>query len=94
MTVDAAHSHGIWVGVCGEIAGDPILAPLLLGLGVDELSAAPSAIDSVKYMIRRLKNEEARQLADFALQCESPTEIFARCQAFAYETAPSLFEKV
>jgi phosphotransferase system enzyme I (PtsI) len=92
MTVDAAHANGIWAGVCGEIAGDPVLAPLLLGLGVDELSAAPSAIDSVKYMIRRVKSDEARQLADFALQCESPSEIFARCQQFAYQTAPSLFE--
>jgi phosphotransferase system enzyme I (PtsI) len=92
MTVDAAHANGIWVGVCGEIGGDPVLAPLLIGLGVDELSAAPSAIDSVKYIIRRLKNEEALQLATFALQCESPSEIAARCQEFAYQTAPSLFE--
>jgi len=94
MTVEAAHANGIWVGVCGEIAGDPVLAPLLLGLGVDELSAAPSAIDSVKYIIRRLKNEEARQLADNALRCESPSEIFARCQELAYQTAPSLFENM
>jgi phosphoenolpyruvate-protein phosphotransferase (PTS system enzyme I) len=92
MTVDAAHANGIWAGVCGEIAGDPVLAPLLLGLGIDELSAAPSAIDEVKYMIRRLKSEEARQLAEEALQCESPSEIFERCKAFAYQTAPSLFE--
>ena len=92
MTVDAAHAHGIWAGVCGEIAGDPVLAPLLVGLGVDELSAAPSAIDAVKYIIRRVKNEEAQALANFALQCESPTEISARCQEFAYQTAPSLFE--
>ncbi len=92
LTVDAAHAHGIWTGVCGEIAGDPVLAPLLLGLGVDELSAAPSAIDSVKYIIRRVKNDEARKLAEFALQCDSPTEIFARCQELARQTAPSLFE--
>ena len=92
MTVDAAHANGIWAGVCGEIAGDPVLAPLLVGLGVDELSAAPSAIDAVKYIIRRVKNEEARALANFALQCESPSEISARCQEFAYQTAPSLFE--
>ncbi len=92
MTVDAAHAQGIWVGVCGEIAGDPVLAPLLLGLGIDELSAAPSAIDSVKYIIRRVKSDEARQLAEFALHCESPSEIYARCQEFAYQTAPSLFE--
>ena len=69
-----------------------LLAPLLVGLGVDELSTAPAAIDPVKYIIRRIKNEEARQLADFALQCESPSEIAARCQAFAYQMAPSLLE--
>jgi phosphotransferase system enzyme I (PtsI) len=92
MTVDAAHANGAWAGVCGEIAGDPVLAPLLLGLGVDELSTAPSAIDSVKYIIRRVKNEEARKLAEFALQCESPSEIYARCQELARQTAPSLFE--
>jgi phosphotransferase system enzyme I (PtsI) len=92
MTVDAAHAHGIWAGVCGEIAGDPVLTPLLLGLGVDELSAAPAVLDEVKYMIRRVKLEEARQLAEFALASESPTEIFARCVEFARQTAPSLFE--
>ena len=42
-TVDAAHQHKVRVSVCGEMAGDPVLAPLLLGLGVDELSAAPLA---------------------------------------------------
>jgi phosphotransferase system enzyme I (PtsI) len=92
MTVDAAHQHGAWVGVCGEIAGDPFLTALLLGLGVDELSAAPPVVAQVKYIIRRLKLTEAQALAEFALQCGSPTEIFARCQKLALETAPSLFE--
>jgi phosphotransferase system enzyme I (PtsI) len=93
MTVDAAHQHGIWAGVCGEIAGDPALAPLLIGLGVDELSAAPVIIPQVKYIIRRLKLSEAQALAEFALQCESPSEIYLHCQKLARETAPSLFEK-
>jgi len=93
ITVDAAHKHGIWTGVCGEIAGDPILAPLLVGLGVDKLSAAPSLIAPVKYIIRRLKLSEAQSLADFACQCQSPSEIQARCQQLARDTAPSLFEK-
>jgi phosphotransferase system enzyme I (PtsI) len=92
MTVDAAHANGIWAGVCGEVAGDPVLTPLLLGLGVDELSAAPGVLDQVKYIIRRVKLEEARRLADFALASDSPTEIFARCVEFARQTAPSLFE--
>jgi len=92
MTVDAAHANGIWAGVCGEIAGDPVLAPLLLGLGVDELSAAPAVIDQVKYIIRRVKVTEARQLAEFALTSESPAATLARCVELARQTAPSLFE--
>ena len=92
MTVDAAHANGIWAGVCGEIAGDPVLTPLLLGLGVDELSAAPAVLDQVKYIIRRVKLDEARALAEFALASESPTDIAARCVEFARQTAPSLFE--
>jgi phosphoenolpyruvate-protein phosphotransferase (PTS system enzyme I) len=91
-TVDAAHRHGIWTGVCGEVAGDPVLAPLLIGLGVDELSAAPTVVAQVKYIVRRLKLNEAQALAEFALRCESPAEIYAHCRELARQTAPSLFE--
>ena len=92
LTVDAAHKHGIWTSVCGEIAGDPVLAPLLIGLGVDKLSAAPTLVASVKYMVRRLKLSEAQSLAEFACQSQSPAEIQARCLKLAKDTAPSLFE--
>ncbi|HSY43794.1 MAG TPA: putative PEP-binding protein, partial [Candidatus Acidoferrum sp.] len=92
FTVEAAHKKGIWIGVCGEIAGDPVLAPLLIGLGVDKLSAAPSLVAPVKYIIRRLKLSEAQALGEFACQCQSPSEILAHCQRLARETAPSLFE--
>jgi phosphoenolpyruvate-protein phosphotransferase (PTS system enzyme I) len=91
-TVDAAHRQGIWAGVCGEIAGDPVLAPLLIGLGVDELSAAPTLVAPVKYILRRLRMNETQALAEFALQSESPAEIHARCRELAQQTAPSLFE--
>ncbi len=90
--IDAAHANKIWVSVCGEMAGDPVLVPLLLGLGVDELSAAPPLVAQIKYLVRRLKLTEARELAAFALQCESPAEILAHCQEFAFQAAPSLFE--
>lgn len=93
MTVDAAHSRKLWVSVCGEMAGDPVYAPLLIGLGVDELSAAPPLVAQVKYMIRRLKLSEATELATFALNCESATEIAARCQELAATAAPALFQK-
>ncbi len=92
MTVDAAHANGIWCGVCGEIAGDPVLTALLIGLGVDELSTAPAVLDEVKYVIRRVKLEEAKVLAEFALRCDSPSQILMRCAELALQTAPSLFE--
>jgi phosphotransferase system enzyme I (PtsI) len=91
-TVEAGHSRKIWVSVCGEMASDPVFAPLLLGLGVDELSAAPPLVAPVKFLIRRLKLAEAKQLAEFALNCESAAEILARCQELARQVAPSLFE--
>jgi phosphotransferase system enzyme I (PtsI) len=92
ITVEAAHTHKVRVTVCGEMAGDPVLAPLLLGLGVDELSAAPSLVPSLKFLIRRLNLGEARKLATFALECESAGEILSRCQELTSEIAPGLFE--
>jgi phosphotransferase system enzyme I (PtsI) len=92
MTVDAAHRHGIWCGVCGEVAGDPVMATLLLGLGIDDLSATPSLVPSVKFLIRRLRMDEAKQLAEFALNCESGKEILRRAETLARDIAPSLFE--
>jgi len=91
VTVDAAHKANHWAGVCGEMAGELALIPLLLGLGADELSAAPPTIPQIKYLIRRLKMSEASKLAAFALQCESSAEILQRCTALAKESAPELF---
>jgi phosphotransferase system enzyme I (PtsI) len=93
MIVDAAHNHGVRVAVCGEMAGDPALAPLLIGLGVDELSVAPPLVPQIKFIIRRLKLSEAAELATFALNCEAASEILARCQDLAQRIAPSLFER-
>jgi phosphotransferase system enzyme I (PtsI) len=92
ITVEAAHKQKVRVTVCGEMAGDPVLAPLLLGLGVDELSAAPSLVPPLKFLIRRLKLSEAQELAAFALDCESASEVLARCQELARQIAPGLFE--
>ncbi len=91
-TVDAAHRQQIRVAVCGEMGGDPVLVPLLLGLGVDELSSAPSLVPSIKFLIRRLKLSEANELAAFALNCESAEGILACCQELAHQIAPSLFQ--
>ncbi len=91
-TVDASHRHGMSVTVSGEMASDPVFAPLLLGLGVDELSAAAPLVGPVKFLIRRLKLSEAKALADFALECETSGEILSRCQELSQQVAPSLFE--
>jgi phosphoenolpyruvate-protein kinase (PTS system EI component) len=91
-TIEAAHAQGCWVGVCGEMAGEPVFAPLLIGLGADELSAAPARVPAVKFVIRRLKRTEAAELAAHALQCETGREILARCRDLAQRIAPSLFE--
>ncbi len=91
-TIESAHNHRIWVSVCGEMASDPVLVPLLVGLGIDELSVATSLVPPVKFIIRRLKLAEAKALAEFALRSESAGEILARCQELARNIAPSLFE--
>ena len=91
-TVESGRRNGIRVAVCGEMAGDPALVPLLLGLGVDELSVAIPAVPRVKFLIRRIKVSEARELAEFALNCESGSEILARSQDLARRIAPSPFD--
>jgi phosphoenolpyruvate-protein phosphotransferase/dihydroxyacetone kinase phosphotransfer subunit len=68
---EAAHSNGIWVGVCGELAADPDAIPILLGLGVDELSMSAPSIATVKEVVRRWDVSQAKNLAEQALQLES-----------------------
>lgn len=67
QVVDGAHQAGIWVGVCGEMGGDPQAIPILLGLGVDELSITPLQIPSAKRIIRQWSLTEAQELAARAL---------------------------
>ena len=78
-TVRAAHQYGKWVGVCGGIAGDPQAVPLLLGLGVDELSVSLPTIPRVKAQVRTLSLAECRQLAQQALQLDSAAAVRALC---------------
>jgi phosphocarrier protein FPr len=68
---EAAHSNGIWVGVCGELAGDPDAIPILLGLGVDELSMSAPSIATVKEVVRRWDVSQAKNLTEQALQLDS-----------------------
>lgn len=71
MTVEAAHAEGKWVGVCGELASDMLAVPLLVGLGVDELSVSARSIALVKARVRELDFAHSRTLAQRALALES-----------------------
>lgn len=81
MTVRAAHANGKWVGVCGELAADPLAVPVLVGLGVDELSVSARSIGEVKACVRELTLSSARQLAQNALTVGSAAEVRALVEA-------------
>jgi phosphotransferase system enzyme I (PtsI) len=83
MIADAAHTHQIWVGVCGEMAGDIALTPLLLGLGIDELSTASILVPRVKRAVQSLDIPECRQLVEKTFKLDTPSEILARCLELA-----------
>jgi phosphocarrier protein FPr len=81
ITVRAAHAHGKWVGVCGELAADPLAVPVLVGLGVDELSVSGRSIAEVKARIRELSLAQTQILARQALTVGSANEVRALVEA-------------
>ena len=81
----AAHALGKWVGLCGELAGEPLAIPILLGLGLDEFSMSPSSIPAAKQIIRALTLAEAREVARLALEMDSPEAV----QNLVRERAPA-----
>ena len=83
MVADAAHAHKIWVGVCGEMAGDLALTPLLLGLGMDELSVGASIVPRVKRAVQSLTLKECQKLVADILELDTPSAILARCTELA-----------
>ena len=94
MTIDAGKRHDIWTGVCGEMAGDVPAVPLLVGMGVDELSVAPTMLPQIKYLIRKLKYAETQKLAQQALECESSVDVLVQARAMVQRAAPGIFHTV
>lgn len=74
-TVDAGHAEGRWVGVCGEMAGDPSKTILLLGLGVDELSMSPVVVPEVKKVIRSIRYEQIKDIGEKILRLSTVDEV-------------------
>jgi phosphoenolpyruvate-protein phosphotransferase (PTS system enzyme I) len=83
MIADAAHDHNLWVGVCGEMAGDIALIPLLLGLGMDELSTAAILVPRVKRAVQSLAIPECRELVEETFKLDTGEEILERCLELA-----------
>jgi phosphotransferase system enzyme I (PtsI) len=75
QTIDAGHRNDIWVGLCGEMAGDPLATVLLVGMGVDELSTSAMAIPEIKKIIRSITLEEAQRVAEQVLNLSAIDEI-------------------
>lgn len=75
QVIDRGHDAGIWVGMCGEMAADPMAIPLLLGLGLDDFSMNPVSIPQAKAIIRKWDPRQAALLAEQALQCETPEDV-------------------
>ena len=73
--IDAAHANGKWVGLCGEMAGELLAIPILLGLGLDEFSMNPPAIPFAKRLIRSISYEHAKGVAEEVLNLSSDYEI-------------------
>jgi phosphoenolpyruvate-protein phosphotransferase len=86
--ITAAHAQGRWVGLCGELAGEPLAIPVLLGLGLDEFSMNPPAIPLAKEVLRALTLDEARQVAQAALEQDGPEAV----QALVRERVPAAGE--
>jgi phosphotransferase system enzyme I (PtsI) len=90
MTVDAAHAHNLWVGVCGEMGGDIALTPLLLGLGVDELSTGAALVPRVKRAVQALDIAACLQLIEDIRPLDSASAILAKCEEVARAHYPEL----
>ncbi|MEO0156699.1 MAG: putative PEP-binding protein, partial [candidate division WOR-3 bacterium] len=74
-TITAGHNGNIWVGLCGELAGDPLAIPLLVGFGIDELSMSPSSIPRAKLVLRTLTVSQCQEIAQEALNFRTALEV-------------------
>lgn len=77
LVIEAAHKEGKWVGMCGEMAGDPLAIPVLLGLGLDEFSMSATSILPARSLIKNLSKEEAASFKEEILSMSTTEEVVA-----------------
>ncbi len=88
--IDSGHREKIWVGMCGEMAGEPGFGLILLGLGLDEFSMSPAAVPEMKYAIRNVNFSDAKKVAEKALSLPTSEEVDSFVNRRLDELIPAL----
>jgi len=88
--IDAGHRRGIWVGMCGEMAGDPLATVLLVGMGIDELSVLPSVLPEIKKIILSIRFKDARRVVDHVLAMTTEQEIRDHLSSITRNKVPEI----
>jgi len=91
MVIESAHRNNIWVGLCGEMAGNPYATPLLLGMGIDEFSVIPSVLPEIKHIVRSFSFKEAEELARRALDAKTHEEVREWLIPLMHDRFPEFF---
>lgn len=92
--VDAARKHGIWVSVCGEMAGDPQYTILLMGLGISELSMSPVSINLIRKIIRNSRMYETEEIVEKALNCSTANEALTYSLNYLKKIVPDIYDLI
>ena len=91
---DVAKAHGIWVSLCGEMAGDPLYTALLVGLGIHELSMSPFSMGPIRRIIRKIKMYEAEDIAEKALTCSSAEAALEHSVNYLKKIDPDIYNLI
>ena len=87
-TIEGGHQQKVWVGMCGEFASNPLAIPILLGMGLDELSVSPYFLDETKKIVRSLRYREMKKMAQKVLAYDSAEKIQAYAERFLKRRLP------
>ena len=88
--IDAAHKAGVWVGMCGEMAGDPITALINVGLGIDELSTSAIVIPEIKKAIRSVSMKQLKKITAEIMDYKDGRQIYNYVHKFIRRNVPGL----
>lgn len=83
MTIDGGLKHNVWTGMCGEMAGEPLAIPILLGMGLKEFSMSASSMLKAKELINNLKYSDCKELVNQVINLESQEEVVKKLRNFS-----------